>query len=57
MRWFPDGSVMFDLKEDDPRYDNLGYFSWAAAQRRQDTVAIIDLSGDRPVEISYRPPE
>jgi long-chain acyl-CoA synthetase len=45
---------MFDLKEDDPRYDNLGYFSWAAAQRRQDAVAIIDLSGDRPVEVSYR---
>ena len=45
---------MFDLKEDDPRYDNLGYFSWTAAQRRQDAVAIIDLSGDRPVEVTYR---
>jgi long-chain acyl-CoA synthetase len=45
---------MFALTKDDRRYDNLGYFSWAAAQRRADAVAIIDLSADRPVEISYR---
>src|SRR5207237_8907870 len=45
---------MFALARDDRRYDNLGYFSWVAAQRRPNAVAIIDLSGNQPVEVSYR---
>jgi acyl-CoA synthetase (AMP-forming)/AMP-acid ligase II len=42
------------LARDDRRYDNVGYFSWGAARRRGDAVAIIDLSRDRPIEITYR---
>src|SRR5438874_2942917 len=45
---------MFALARDDRRYDNLGYFSRAAAQRRPDAVAIIDLSRSPAAEIRYR---
>src|SRR4051812_24236020 len=48
------GLVMNALAKSDRRYDNLGYFSWTAAQRRPDAVAIIDLSRDPRVELSYR---
>jgi acyl-CoA synthetase (AMP-forming)/AMP-acid ligase II len=48
------GPPMTALASDDRRYDNLGYFSWAAAKRRPDAVAIIDLSRDTPVEVTYR---
>jgi len=44
---------MTELLPRDVRYDNLGYFSWAAARRRPNGTAIIDLSRDRPTEISY----
>jgi long-chain acyl-CoA synthetase len=49
----PDGLAMTDLAPDDVRYDNLGYFSFAAARRRPDAVAVIDLSRPEPQEISY----
>ena len=45
---------MTELSPGDRRYDNIGYFSWAAAQDRPDALAIIDLSRDPPVEITYR---
>src|SRR5215471_2567104 len=41
------------LTPDDIRYDNIGYFSWAAAERRPEAIALIDLSRDQPVEITY----
>jgi acyl-CoA synthetase (AMP-forming)/AMP-acid ligase II len=41
------------LTPDDIRYDNIGYFSWEAAQRRPAATALIDLSRDQPVEIIY----
>ena len=44
---------MIALARDDRRYDNVGYFSWAAAQRRGDAIAIIDLSRDKPIEVTY----
>ncbi len=44
---------MTALSKGDRRYDNLGYFSWSAAQRRPEAVAIIDLSRHEPVEVSY----
>jgi acyl-CoA synthetase (AMP-forming)/AMP-acid ligase II len=44
---------MNDPAPEDPRYNNLGYFCWAAAQRRPDAVAVIDLSGPQPIEIPY----
>jgi long-chain acyl-CoA synthetase len=44
---------MSALEPSDRRTDNLGYFSWAPAQRTPDAVAMIDLSRDRPLEISY----
>jgi hypothetical protein len=37
----------------DIRYDNVGYFSWTAAQRRPQATALIDLSRTEPIEISY----
>src|SRR4051812_40316105 len=46
-------TAMNALARDDRRYDNVGYFSWAAAQRRGDAVAIIDLSRDLPIEVTY----
>ena len=45
---------MTELSPGDRRYDNIGYFSWAAAKDRPDDLAIIDLSRDPPVEITYR---
>jgi long-chain acyl-CoA synthetase len=44
---------MNELLPGDIRYDNMGYFSWAAAQRRPHGTAIIDLSRDKPTEVSY----
>ena len=44
---------MTQLTPDDIRYDNIGYFSWAAAQRRPASTALIDLSHDLPIEITY----
>jgi len=44
---------MTALTPSDRRYDNMGYFSWAAAQRRPDAVAMIDLSRAAPLEIGY----
>src|SRR6266481_8193440 len=46
--------AMTELRPDDLRYDNLGYFFWAAAQRRPQATALIDLSAAEPIEISYR---
>jgi long-chain acyl-CoA synthetase len=46
--------AMTDPSTTDPRSNNLGYFSWAAAQRRPDAVAIIDLSRSPAAEIRYR---
>src|SRR2546423_14027910 len=46
--------AMSDPPPADPRSDNLGYFSSAAAQRRPDAIAIIDLSRSPVAEISYR---
>ena len=46
--------AMTDPSPTDPRSNNLGYFSWAAAQRRPDAVAIIDLSRSPAAEIRYR---
>ena len=37
----------------DIRYGNVGYFSWAKAQRRPQATALIDLSSTVPIEISY----
>src|ERR1043165_5122526 len=45
---------MTELSPGDRRYDNIGYFSWAAAKDHPDQLAIIDLSRDAPVEITYR---
>src|SRR5260221_8852471 len=45
---------MTKLSPGDRRYDNIGYFSWAAARARPDDIAIIDLSRSPPAEISYR---
>ena len=45
---------MTELSPGDRRYDNIGYFSWAAAKDWPDALAIIDLSRDPPVEITYR---
>ena len=50
----PGTRSMTELSPGDRRYDNIGYFSWAAAQDRPDELAIIDLSRDPPVEITYR---
>jgi long-chain acyl-CoA synthetase len=44
---------MTALAKSDRRYDNLGYFSWSAAQHRWDAVAIIDLSREQAIEVSY----
>jgi long-chain acyl-CoA synthetase len=44
---------MTELRPDDLRYDNLGYFSWAAAQRQPQATALIDLSAAEPIKISY----
>ena len=44
---------MTALQPSDRRYDNMGYFSWAPAQRRPHALAMIDLSRDAPLEISY----
>src|SRR6185436_298956 len=49
--------AMTDPSPTDLRSNNLGYFSWAAAQRRPDAVAIIDLSRSPAAEIRYRPLE
>src|SRR6185436_4422482 len=46
--------AMTDPSPTDPRSNNLGYFSWAAAQRRPDAVAIIDLSRSPAAEIRYQ---
>ena len=46
--------AMTDPSPTDPRSNNLGYFSWAAAQRRPDAVAIIDLSRSPAAEIRDR---
>ena len=50
----PGTRPMTELSPGDRRYDNIGYFSWAAAKDRPDDLAIIDLSRDPPVEITYR---
>src|SRR4051794_36705642 len=42
-----------DFPPDDIRYDNLGYFSWSAAHRRPQAIALIDLSRPEPIEITY----
>ena len=42
-----------DIRPNDIRYDNLGYFSWSAARRRPQATALIDLSGAEPLEITY----
>ncbi len=44
---------MTELSPGDLRYDNIGYFSWAAAKRRPQATALIDLSRAEPVEVSY----
>jgi len=44
---------MSELRPGDVRYDNIGYFSWAAAQRRPQATALIDLSRAQPIEVSY----
>ncbi|MBX6323194.1 MAG: acyl--CoA ligase [Rhodospirillaceae bacterium] len=44
---------MTTLSPADPRYHNLGYFSWEAARRRPDKVALIDLSRTPAAEIAY----
>ncbi|HZT20144.1 MAG TPA: AMP-binding protein, partial [Dongiaceae bacterium] len=44
---------MTELSPGDLRYDNIGYFSWAAAKRRPQGTALIDLSRAEPVEVSY----
>jgi len=44
---------MNELSPSDVRYDNLGYFSWAAAQRRPRATALIDLSRAVPIELTY----
>ena len=44
---------MNELSPSDVRYDNLGYFSWAAAQRRPQATALIDLSRAVPIELTY----
>src|SRR5438045_6221020 len=49
----PGAEIMSVLAPSDHRYDNIGYFSWAPAQRRPDAVAMIDLSRETPLEISY----
>lgn len=38
----------------DPRANNLGYWSHVAARNGPDALAMIDLSGERPREVSYR---
>lgn len=38
----------------DPRADNLGYWCHVAARAAPDALAIIDLSGDAPRELTYR---
>jgi len=45
--------TMSELALDDPRYGNLGYFSWGAAKRLPGKTALIDLSSAAPVEITY----
>src|ERR1019366_5363511 len=44
---------VIDLLPGDIRYDNIGYFSWAAARRRPHATALIDLSRAEPIEVSY----
>jgi acyl-CoA synthetase (AMP-forming)/AMP-acid ligase II len=44
---------MSELTPSDRRYNNMGYFSWAPAQRRPDAVAMFDLSRDPPLEVTY----
>src|SRR5580704_15258762 len=48
-----ESQAMNELSPGDVRYDNIGYFSWAAAQRRPRATALIDLSRAEPVELSY----
>jgi len=36
--------TMSELTLDDPRYGNLGYFSWGAARRLPGKTALVDLS-------------
>jgi acyl-CoA synthetase (AMP-forming)/AMP-acid ligase II len=42
-----------ELKPGDRRYDNIGYFSWAAARRRPAAPALFDLSRAPAHVISY----
>lgn len=44
---------MSDIPQGDRRFNNLGYFSAAAARRRPDAVAVIDLSAAEPIELRY----
>ena len=42
------------LSADDPRFNNLGYWSHDAAERHPDNIAMIDLSRTPAAEIAYR---
>ena len=42
------------ITPDNPRWNNLGYWTHDAAGLHPDNIAIIDLSRDQPLVVLYR---